>query len=247
LQGKPFFGQYTAMANTESIGKEIEKLKGVAVVPINFQGKVIGSLNLASHNIENISPVVQQAIEAIAARIGSVISRFKTEETRQESEDRYRLLFKQSPLGIFQYDTRLVVNDNNDRLATLLGSSREKLTGLDLNKITDQRIVPALRIALEGKEGTYEGEYIPTTGNLTIWAAMKTSPLFDKSGKVSGGIAIVEDISNRKKSDEAVEDKVRELEDFHKLAVGRELKMIDYEKEVNALLKELGREAKYGD
>jgi PAS domain S-box-containing protein len=36
-----------------------------------------------------------------------------------------------------------------------------------------------------------------------------------------------------------------DLEEFHKMAVGRELKMVELEKEVNALLKELGREGKY--
>jgi nitrate/nitrite-specific signal transduction histidine kinase len=40
-------------------------------------------------------------------------------------------------------------------------------------------------------------------------------------------------------------DKVTELEEFYTAAVGRELKMVDYEKEVDALLKELGRPLKY--
>lgn len=42
-----------------------------------------------------------------------------------------------------------------------------------------------------------------------------------------------------------LEDKVAELEEFHDLTVGRELKMIELEKETDALLRELGRPPKY--
>jgi methyl-accepting chemotaxis protein len=42
-----------------------------------------------------------------------------------------------------------------------------------------------------------------------------------------------------------LEKKVAELEEFHDLTVGRELKMIELEKETNALLAELGREPRY--
>ncbi|MBI5699464.1 hypothetical protein HZC35_04035 [Candidatus Saganbacteria bacterium] len=40
-------------------------------------------------------------------------------------------------------------------------------------------------------------------------------------------------------------DQMQELQVFHDAAVGRELKMIEKEQEVNSLLKELGREARY--
>jgi len=53
------------------------------------------------------------------------------------------------------------------------------------------------------------------------------------------------DVSGMAKAEQAVKDKMTELEEFQKLTVGRELKMMELEKEVNALLKELGREAKY--
>jgi hypothetical protein len=39
--------------------------------------------------------------------------------------------------------------------------------------------------------------------------------------------------------------KNEDLEAFNKLMVGRELVMIDLKKEINSLLKELGRSAKY--
>ncbi len=49
----------------------------------------------------------------------------------------------------------------------------------------------------------------------------------------------------RKQAEEALQIKMDELMRFHKLTVGRELKMIELKKEINALLKQLGMEEKY--
>ena len=46
-------------------------------------------------------------------------------------------------------------------------------------------------------------------------------------------------------SEGEIKKRLAELEIFHKSTVGRELKMMDLEKEVNSLLKELGRQPKY--
>jgi len=53
------------------------------------------------------------------------------------------------------------------------------------------------------------------------------------------------DIKKRKQSEADLKKRMGELEIFHKSATGRELKMIDLEKEVNRLLKEQGKEPKY--
>jgi hypothetical protein len=51
--------------------------------------------------------------------------------------------------------------------------------------------------------------------------------------------------TQRLKLEKQLKEKLKELEEFHDLTVGRELKMIELEKEIDALLKELRREPKY--
>lgn len=53
------------------------------------------------------------------------------------------------------------------------------------------------------------------------------------------------DINKRKEAEAGLKKKMGELEVFHKSAVGRELKMVDLESEVNRLLREMGQEPKY--
>jgi GAF domain-containing protein len=49
----------------------------------------------------------------------------------------------------------------------------------------------------------------------------------------------------RKRTEEALAQQVEELESFHRLAVGRELRMIELKRQVNELSEQLGREAPY--
>jgi hypothetical protein len=54
-----------------------------------------------------------------------------------------------------------------------------------------------------------------------------------------------EDITERKRAEEALAQRVLELERFHSLAVGRELRMIELKRQVNQLSEQLGKEAPY--
>ena len=67
-----------------------------------------------------------------------------------------------------------------------------------MNLLKDQRILPAIREAIQGREGVYEGPYAATTSSAQIWALLRTAPLFDEHGRVKGGIAIVEDFTKQK-------------------------------------------------
>ncbi|MBK9391186.1 MAG: response regulator [Bacteroidetes bacterium] len=53
------------------------------------------------------------------------------------------------------------------------------------------------------------------------------------------------DITEKKKYDEALNQKIEELEQFNDLTVDRELRMIELKKEVNDLLTKLGKKEKY--
>lgn len=126
------------------------------------------------------------------------------EATLQASEERYRLFLQYSPTGMLHYNNDLIITYCNDRLAQSLQTPREKLIGLDMKTLRDQRILPALRAVLEGKEGHYEGEYVSTLSGIHIWVAMSCAPLQGGSGTIEGGIAIVEDITNRRASEEEI-------------------------------------------
>lgn len=136
--------------------------------------------------------------ENIALRLEAV----SREQTVRSSEERYRLLLSHSPVGIFHYDTNLVITYCNDSFAELLHNSVERIIGLDMKLLKDQTILPALRKPMEGETGYYEGYYNATFSDSSVWIAMTAAPSLNDNGLILGGIAIAQDITQRRHSDD---------------------------------------------
>ncbi|MFZ2171063.1 MAG: EAL domain-containing protein [Methylococcaceae bacterium] len=124
------------------------------------------------------------------------------EETMRISEERYRLLLNHSPVGIFHFDTDLVITYCNERFADILHNSVDGIVGSDMKTLKDQSILPASRNALKGEMVFYEGQYCATFSDTSIWIDMTCAPSRDGTGKIVGGIAIVRDITERKQVEE---------------------------------------------
>ena len=70
-------------------------------------------------------------------------------------------------------------------------------------------------------------------------------PLRDASGKISGLCGIERDITEQKRMEDKVKEAMTKLKRFNRLAVGRELRMIELKREVNQLCERLGEKPRY--
>lgn len=151
----------------------------------------------------------------------SSIMQHKAEASEREawlSEERYRLILQHTPAGVLHYNKELIITYCNDRFAQVMRAPREKLVGLDMNTLKDQRILSPLREAIEGKEGSYEGEYRSTLSDTHLWVIMHYAPLCDTDGTVEGGIAIIEDITERKAAEDETNKLLANLRQAEKIA-----------------------------
>ncbi len=136
------------------------------------------------------------------------------ERALRDNRENYRLLFNKSPVSIFYYDKDLHINHFNDKFVDLLQSKRESLSGLDLRTINDKSIIPCLESAIKGNNGYYKGHYRVTTSNAEIVISMKTEPLYNDSGEVSGGVGIIEDIKKTEEIEEALQKSEENFKDM---------------------------------
>ncbi len=146
------------------------------------------------HNNRSLSENIVLRLEA-AAR----------EEAVRESEERYRLLLNHSPVGIFHYDTDFIITYCNQRLASIMHNSVDGIVNLDMKALDDQSVFPSLGMALAGEIGHYEGYYRATLSDARGWIALTCAPSLDGSGKVVGGIGILQDITERRQAAEEIQ------------------------------------------
>ena len=104
---------------------------------------------------------------------------------------------------------------------------------LDLDKLLKEpSYVPTLQYRFRDKNGNWK--WIESTF---------TNLLADPS--VESIVINFRDITERKQDEVALKEKMEDLQRFHNISVGRELKMIELKKEVNELLKNWGKEERY--
>jgi diguanylate cyclase (GGDEF)-like protein/PAS domain S-box-containing protein len=182
-------------------------------VTFTFTAAVLASARYLHGTLDTaIRLSLEQA--GLARSLETALARHEaTEKTLAASEQRYRAILQCSPTGIFHYNNDLVITYCNERICEILGAPKERLTGLDMHSLHDLRVVPALETALGGVDGTYEGEYFTTISGRQIWVSMACTPLRLADGRIEGGIAIVEDITSRHRS----EDEIRNLAYFDPL------------------------------
>ncbi|MCE5207356.1 MAG: PAS domain S-box protein [Chloroflexi bacterium] len=137
-----------------------------------------------------------------------ITDRKKAEESLKNSEEKYRLIFENAPLGLITFDEKSVIVACNDFFVKLIGSSKEKLIGYNLLSLPDEKIVAGVKQALQGHIGFYEGEYTSVTAKKTTPGRCTFTPM--DVGRGRGGMGIIEDITERKRRD----DQLRESEEL---------------------------------
>ncbi len=125
-------------------------------------------------------------------------------EDLKESIERYRLIFDTTPAGLMHYDHEGYVTTLNENFIKIIGSAREVLTGLNILKLPDQKVVDAVKATLRGEFGYYEDIYHSTTVDKATPVRALFAPSWGKNGLISGGVCILEDFSDRYKAEELI-------------------------------------------
>jgi len=138
-----------------------------------------------------------------------ITRRKQAEEALKTSEERYRRIFADSPLGIVTSGQDMRFLTANAAFCRMLGYSEAELTGMSFKDITHpahagQDLESVLKV-MSGKLPKYHTEkrYLRKDGQV-VWAATTVTAIHNLDGQFLYNLAMVEDISERKQAEEAL-------------------------------------------
>ena len=154
----------------------------------------------------SISPIKNEdgEITHFVAVKEDITEQKKIRESLRENELQLRTIFEKSPLGMLHFGKDGIVLDCNDRHAELMGSTREKIIGMNLREeIKNEKVRAAVFGALAGEQTEFEGEYTSISGGKIIMVRSLFSPT-EPGTSPTEVINTTEDITERKEMEAQV-------------------------------------------
>ncbi|MFZ3137752.1 MAG: PAS domain S-box protein [Thermodesulfovibrionales bacterium] len=183
-------------------------------------------------------------IEDIICVVRDITERKLAEDAQKLEKAYFEQLFENAPEAIVVGDVEGRIVHVNADFNKLFAYTQEEASG----RLIDELIIPeSLRNeALSITDRVAKGERI----TLETTRQNKDGIQFDVSllcqpividNKVIGVYGIYRDITKRKKAEEEIKKRVKELEDFYDMAIGRELRMIELKEQMEELKEELSK------
>lgn len=177
--------------------------------------------------------------------------RGQAEEALRKSEERYRQLVKYAPAAIYEMNlegTKFL--SVNEFMCDILMYSRDELLSMRPSDLLDEesKSLFAQRVGkkLAGDKIDEDIEYrVRRKDGGWLYTTIKVGAITFTNEDPPRVIVIGHDITERKRAEEGLQAAYKELTRFNNAMVGRELRMIELKKEVNALCEILGQPARY--
>ncbi|MBN2229247.1 MAG: PAS domain S-box protein [Candidatus Thorarchaeota archaeon] len=210
--------------------KRLDELnvKSIVVWPIlNAKEDMIGVMSIGSYEHRAIPESTEPFFDALSGMLSTVIERKKTEQALIISKRRYQELITDISEGIGIADLEENLLFVNDSFAEMLGHTRAELIGMNLREIVAPEDIPTIvmntKLRLEGKTSSYIHSFIRKNGEQIV-VRVSGVPSRDDSGTIDGTIAIVTDITEMVKAEEALrESEIRFRSVFETSPVGMHL------------------------
>lgn len=206
------FGTYHLFRLVEERTHEVGRTNEILRRKIGHREQAQESLEKAHEAVEVW--ILEQTSQL--AQINKMLEREIAEHKRaeaalRESEERFHKIFDEGPLGmaIVDLDCRFITVNN--ALCRMLGYSEEELTGLTIAEIThpdDIEKNAQLAEKVFGEQVPYfntEKRCFKKNGEI-LWIALTATNVRDEDGKPLYGLAMIEEITERKQVEEAAEN-----------------------------------------
>jgi len=138
-----------------------------------------------------------------------VTQRVQQQRELQRSEERYRRIVQTAEEGIWMIDAATLTTFVNPKMASMLGYAAGEMLGRSMYDFMDERARAEARENVRRREqGIAEQHDLRLTrkDGSDLWTAMSSSAAFDDDGRYVGALAMVTDITERRRAEQALRD-----------------------------------------
>lgn len=178
-------------------------------------------------------------VTAVIETVQNITELKKIEEGLRESEEKYRSLIEATDDIVFALDREGKFTFGSAKAIEKFGDLKGKPFTVPVLPEYHALVKKNFARRLKGEKiEPYPIEVIDKEGN-RFWAEISGSPLV-KDGQIVGAVYFEKDITERKKAEDALRERLKELERMHRAFVGRELRMKELKEEIEKLKERLG-------
>jgi PAS domain S-box-containing protein len=199
-----------------------EGYESVALIPLRSGEEILGLVQLNDSRHERFDISMIEFLEHIAGSVGIAVERQRNSDRVATSEEKYRSIFDNSVQGIFQIAPDGKILDINASHARMYGytSPEEMIREVTVSRRKlfvhgeDQLRINNL-LQQGGTVSAFETEQRRKDGS-TFWLSLNAGTVRDGEGKIEYVEGIAEDITERKRVEEALktsEEKYRRIVD----------------------------------
>ncbi|HTY26263.1 MAG TPA: PAS domain S-box protein, partial [Desulfomonilaceae bacterium] len=140
-------------------------------------------------------------------------------EALRKNEEQYRAVFDNAGMGIDLLDRDGRIVKVNKALSNMLGYAEDELrqlTFLDITHPEDRETSQRnLELLMAGEIGSYrlEKRYVKKDGSV-VWADLWTTTIRDENGECKGMVAVIDDITRRKRAEAALRASEKQYRDL---------------------------------
>lgn len=203
----PQFDALSALAVKKESGLDLPFIiiSGTIGEEVAVQAMVAGANDyLMKDSLARLVPAIEREMQEARNRQ----ARNRAEEDLRKSEAGYRLIIDTAYEGIWTADAKARITYANQRLAQMLGYSVAEMIGRSAFEVLFDDSRAAMKInwqrRLQGIEEQYELRLRRKDGS-ELWVTLSATPLRDDQGEVSGVLAMLTDVTQRKLAERQVQ------------------------------------------
>jgi PAS domain S-box-containing protein len=214
------------------VDPEVTRRLGVGslvAVPLKAEGRVLGVLKVVAAKPHAFGDRDVRALRLMAGLMGTALDHAAFLESRQarleertqalqESEQRFKQLVDHAQEGICVLDERDQATYINQRLADLLACPKGEILGRPLYDFIDQPGRAAARDVLAHRENGASARTdlrFRRGDGEDLWAIVSASPLMRRDGARVGTVAMITDVTERRRTEERLRRSAERLAMLH--------------------------------